>query len=485
MLNKEQIAQYLSDLESEQVERTVSTTNVDKFAEAICSFSNDVGNTQAPGYLFIGVNDNGQLIGLRATDKLLKDLANIRSDGNILPQPIMSVYKESFPEGDVVIIEVKPAHFPPVRYKGKVWIRVGARKAVANESEERILIEKRSIQGATFDLRPCMEASISDLKVDLFNAFYLPRAIDKDVLQRDNRPIEKKLASLRFYDVKSHYPTNAGVLLLGSNPEYYFFGAYIQYARFGGKSVASKIVNEHKFTGDLVTVLSKLDTFIETTIEQKHPVFVSALREETKRSYPHLAIRELLMNAVMHRDYESNAPIKFYEFDDRIEVINPGGLYGNARPENFPNVNDYRNPILSESMKVLGYVNRFNRGIQSVQEELSENGNGSAVFDFDKMTVFGVTVHNAVVRFREQIKGDTDKVTDKVTDRVTDRVTDNQWKIIEIMELRATVSTVELSRSIGISTRKIKENIKKLKDMGYIERIGPPKGGHWKVLERS
>lgn len=88
-----------------------------------------------------------------------------------------------------------------------------------------------------------------------------------------------------------------------------------------------------------------------------------------------------MMNAIMHRDYESNAPIKFYHFDDRIEISNAGGLYGKARPENFPDENDYRNPVLAEAMKILGYVNRFNRGIARVQQELAENGNSKARFD--------------------------------------------------------------------------------------------------------
>lgn len=72
--------------------------------------------------------------------------------------------------------------------------------------------------------------------------------------------------------------------------------------------------------------------------------------------------------------------------------MNPGGLYGKARPENFPTVNDYRNPIIAEGMKVLGYVNKFNRGIDRVQKILSENGNPPAQFDVDKLTVFAVNV---------------------------------------------------------------------------------------------
>ena len=60
-------------------------------------------------------------------------------------------------------------------------------------------------------------------------------------------------------------------------------------------------------------------------------------------------------------------PTKLYQYSDRLEITNAGGLYGNACPENFPNVNDYRNPIVAEALRVLGYVNKFNRGIAMVQ----------------------------------------------------------------------------------------------------------------------
>ena len=73
--------------------------------------------------------------------------------------------------------------------------------------------------------------------------------------------------------------------------------------------------------------------------------------------YPEWALRELLTNAVMHRNYDSNAPIRFYAFSDHIEIQNPGGLYGEATPENFPTRNDYRNPVIAEAMKSLGFVN--------------------------------------------------------------------------------------------------------------------------------
>ena len=66
----------------------------------------------------------------------------------------------------------------------------------------------------------------------------------------------------------------------------------------------------------------------------------------------------------MRRDYQANMPIRLYQVDDHVEIMNAGGLYGEVRPENFPTVNDYRNPIIAEAMKEMKYVNMFNHGVR-------------------------------------------------------------------------------------------------------------------------
>ena len=96
-----------------------------------------------------------------------------------------------------------------------------------------------------------------------------------------------------------------------------------------------------------------------------------------------MAIRELLLNAIMHRSYESNAPVRFYWYEDRIEIQNPGGLYGMASRENFPRQTDYRNPVVSEALATLGYVNAFGRGVIRAQDALRRNGNPEATFEFE------------------------------------------------------------------------------------------------------
>lgn len=168
MITTTKIRALLNDIESDRVERTISTTNTDKFGKAICAFANDLPNHKQPGYLFLGVNDDGTVQGIDVTDDLLKNIAAIRTDGNIQPQPSMVVEKITMPEGDIVMVEVQPAVFPPVRYKGRVWVRVGPRKAVANDADEHILLERRATNVQTFDSTPCFGASINDLDLQVF-----------------------------------------------------------------------------------------------------------------------------------------------------------------------------------------------------------------------------------------------------------------------------------------------------------------------------
>ena len=167
-LTKEKVQALLKDMESEQIERTISKNDTDKFSQAICAFSNDIGKTLRNGYLLIGVHDNGTLSGLKATDKLLQSLGGLRSDGNILPQPIMSTQAFTFPDGDVIVLEIQSSPFPPVRYRGRTWIRVGPRKAIASEMEERLLIEKRTANVSTFDIRPSLGNGIDEIKLKTF-----------------------------------------------------------------------------------------------------------------------------------------------------------------------------------------------------------------------------------------------------------------------------------------------------------------------------
>ena len=403
-MTKEELYDILAIDESYRIERTVSTSSMDKFQEAICAFANDMPGKRQKGYLLIGVNDDGRISGLKVDDALMKKISGIRSDGNILPLPVMNTEKVEMPEGDVLMVEVTPSFDTPVRYRGRTFIRIGPRKDIATVQEERILSERCASALPTFDTRPCREATLEDIDVELIRKEYMPRAIANEVLASDVRPLKEQLASLHLWNLQWNCPTYAALIMFGKNPQYFMPGAYIQYVRFKGHDNGGQIINERKFDGNLYQLLPRLENFINDGIITKRPVPVSALREKDIYNYPDKAIRELVMNAVMHRDYQSTTPTRLYQDDDRIEIMNPGGLYGNARPDNFPNVNDYRNNVVAGILKSFNYVNMFNHGIRDVQTLLAENSNLSAEFNVELITVFLAIVRDAEVLEAKEVR---------------------------------------------------------------------------------
>lgn len=368
----------LADVESARSERTVSLDKTDKFGEAICAFANDLAKEGKPGYLFVGAKPDGSPSGAAISDQLLQNLAAIRSDGNVLPAPRMNVAKRRLRGGDMAVVEVFPSDLPPVRYKGCVWVRVGPRRAPATEADERALSERRTSLAKTWDARRCHGVELGDLALTLFEAYRL-EAVAKEVLEENHRSMEDQLASLRFFDRRANAPTNAAVLLFGKDVVGAFPGAYLQFVHYDGEDAAADPVRERRFAGDLFSVLRDLQGLADDLINAR-PTAVGSLQETTVYDYPPAALREVLLNAVIHRDYESNTPVMITQFSNRIEVQNPGGLFGDMRREDFPGTTAYRNPILAEAAKTLGFVNRFGRGVPRALGAMEKNGSPAPTF---------------------------------------------------------------------------------------------------------
>jgi ATP-dependent DNA helicase RecG len=389
MITKEELDKMLINLEEDRIEKTISVAKVEKFGEALCAFANDFPNHQKPGYLIVGVHDDGSRSGLQKDEQILQTLLSFRTDGRIVPPPVITVAGFDYSDGFVAVAEVQPSFQPPVRYKGRVYIRVGPRKDIANVAEERILSEKRSSFATSWDTLPCYGSTLNDISIEIFKLSYLPTAIDEESLIANGREIKEQLASLKFYDLRADCPTNAAILMFGTNPRFFIPGAAVQYVRFTGEDEVSDFEYETRFEGDLTTQMRQMEDFIKSQIIKK---VLHNIGEEHQFNFPISAIKELLFNAIIHRDYQSNAAIKFYEFSDKIGISNAGGLFGKARPENFPSENDYRNPTIAEAAYNLGYVNRFNLGVQRAKAALVKNGNPEPQFIFDQPTSFSAII---------------------------------------------------------------------------------------------
>jgi ATP-dependent DNA helicase RecG len=155
------------------------------------------------------------------------------------------------------------------------------------------------------------------------------------------------------------------LLVIGKSPSDWIPGAYAQFLRLAGTELTAPILDDEVAYGTVADQIRRLEEKLDA-----HNVrgvrFADVSQEVRHEAYPMDALRQLLRNAFMHRSYEvTNAPIRVYWFDDRIEIHNPGGPYGSVTQENFgkPGVTDYRNPNLAEAMRALGYAQRFGAGI--------------------------------------------------------------------------------------------------------------------------
>jgi len=392
-MDDQELEHLLLDLESDRVERKASLSDPGRIRQAICAFANDLPNHQKPGVVFLGANDDGSCANLRITDELLRTLADMRSDGNILPFPVMTVQKRTLNGCEMAVVEVHPSDDPPVRYRGVVWIRVGPRRARATREEESLLCEKRRSRDLPYDLRPLAAAGIDDLDHELFVRTYLPAALPADVLEQNDRSVEDQLTSLRFAASREpRVPTMLGVLVLGKTPTDLIPGAYVQFLHIDGAELTDPIRDQQELHGPLPDVLRRLDDLMRANIATALDV-TSGPVEVRLPDYPIAALQQLLRNAVMHRDYEtSSAPVRVTWYRDRIEIQNPGGPYGQVTVENFgtPGITDYRNPHLAEAMKNLGYVQRFGIGIELARKELQRNGNPPPQFQVETNYVLAV-----------------------------------------------------------------------------------------------
>jgi ATP-dependent DNA helicase RecG len=254
-------------------------------------------------------------------------------------------------------------------------VRIGARRGIATIEDERRLSERSTEASKTWDMRPRPDASIEDLSLGLFTHGYLPLAVAREVLAENGRTVAEQLAALRFFDPRRGVPTNGAVLLFGKEPLRFFPSAYVQYVRYDGPDRAADVLEERRLADDLGTVMRGLDELAQH-LAVARPVRQPDLSDRTIYDYPPVALHELFMNAVIHRNYDgSGTPVFINHYHDRVEIINPGSLYGGLSESdlNAGSATAYRNPVLAEAARVLGRVNRFGRGIAIARAEFARN----------------------------------------------------------------------------------------------------------------
>ena len=345
----------------------------------------------------MGVADDRTIDNIAVTDRLLQQLADMKTDGNIVPPHSLTVEKRRLQGKEIAVVIVHPSNSPPVRYKGAIHVRIGSRRSIATAQDERVLNEKRRYGDRPFDIYPIPTASLSDLNQTQFENEYLAHAFALEILEANERTLEERLAATKMIaSADERIATVLGILVLGKNPQDFLPGAYVQFLRIDGKELPDDIIDSEDIRGAIPDLLRRMDEKLKahnrTAVE-----FTKSDIEQRTELYPIEALQQITRNAVMHRTYEAtNTPVRVYWFNDRIEILSPGGVFGTVTAENFgqPGFTDYRNPNLAESMKTLGYVQRFGVGIPIAKQRLMAAGHPEPEFDIYDTNV-QVTIKSA------------------------------------------------------------------------------------------
>ncbi|MCC7495056.1 MAG: hypothetical protein IT204_22095 [Fimbriimonadaceae bacterium] len=235
-----------------------------------------------------------------------------------------------------------------------------------------------------YDTKPVSGATLADLHLRIFEEEYLPAAVAPDVLADNDRTVEQRLAACKMIaSVDDPVPTVLGLLIVGRQPREWLPGAYVQFVRFLGDGPGDEI-------GDALLVDGSVGAVVRRTEEklQAHNRIAVDLTsgpvERRREQYPLAALQQVVRNALLHRTYEAtHSPVRVSWFDDRIEVISPGGPFGAVTPERFgqPGVTDYRNPNLAAALRVLGLTQRYGAGLPLAQRALQQNGSPPLEFE--------------------------------------------------------------------------------------------------------
>ena len=288
--------------ESDRIEFKVSARDLDKIRQAICAFANDLPNHAAPGFIFIGLNDDGTCSDLTIDDQLLQTLGGLSKDGKTLPFPTLYVEKRMPGDCEIAVVRVEPSENPPVKVDGRCWVRTGPRRGQASPDEERRLTEKRRYANLPYDMQGVGGSSVDrDIDLRQFEEDYLPCAVSPEALEDNERERLEQMRALRLIAPEG-LPTVTAILVLGKDPGFWFHGSYVQFVRYDGEDVTDPIKDQKEIRGTLTQQLRQIDEILKVHISTGMQ-FKERHRELP--DFPAVALRELIRNAVIHRNYRT------------------------------------------------------------------------------------------------------------------------------------------------------------------------------------
>ncbi len=432
----------------------------DEYLEWICGFANAQG-----GKIYIGCDDSGNPIGLSNTRKLLEDIPNkIRNamsivvDVNLLAQ-----------DGKEYIEIVVPPYPVAISCKGLYFYRSGSTMQTLSGPElESFILRKR---GASWDNMPLPGFTIDDIDDGLVQKFKTLAAkkgrIDKSVLEETKADLMEKLRL-----TNAGYYTNAAMLLFSKDPDRWQLGAY---TKIGFFETDADLRYQDEIHG---SILEQIDQIIEVLHLKymKAKISYSGMQRIERYIVPDEALREALLNALCHKQYESCTPIQISVYEDRLYIANCGKL-----PEDWTaahlmskHASKPYNPAIANVYYLAGFIESWGRGVEKICLACKEDGSPMPEYNIhpgDIMIMFKAAPGRAIYSTPQS----------KVNDRVNDKVNDKEQSILNLISNDPGYTVSQLAEKLSVSRKTVAAHLKSLKEKGIIERIGSARNGYWKI----
>lgn len=460
-MNREELLSLIATGEGYNLEFKESVS--DSLGKEVCAFANANG-----GKILLGVADDRTVRGLSITNALKSQVQDIARK---LDPHLQVVLEEA---AGVLVVDVPEGAEKPYSIAGKFYIRQGTncQQLERNEIREFFQSEGRVV----FDETPNPGFSIGkDVSETAFDNFVRRSKISRVI----GRP--QLLDNLLL--MQGGRMKNAGVLMFCKDVARFFRNATIMCVLFQGTD-KYKILDSKEFTGDAYSNYEGALAYLESKLNTEY--IIKKEREE-KLELPEDALREALINAIAHRDYFSNALIQVHIFLDRVEIINPGGLARGMRIEELGRKSVPRNHLLFGLMQRMELVERAGTGINRMNLAMEgyrlAKPKIEATPDWFTITFLRPDLQKESYQKRMGSYGETtQKTVEKTVENAVEKTVE---KILALIEANPRITQKELIEKTGLTRRGVEWNLSKLKEEGKLRRVGPDKGGHWEVINRS
>lgn len=429
----------------------------DENLKTICAFANSDGGT-----IYIGIDDSGNGIGVANANKLLEDLPNkIVSCLGILPE----IKIEEQNTKQILTIRVNK-NMQPVSYHGRFYVRSGSTTQELRGTELQQFILKAN--NLTWDAIPVPEAKFEDLNERLVR-YFVGKAIDKNRLSIDAELSNSFDLLQKLNLITEHNElTRAAVILFAKRPTKYIRGVAFKVGRFGKDS--SDLISHDIVECPVFEMPDRVLELLKTKYLHSKVSYEGIDRIETLE-YPEKAIRESVLNAIIHRDYSyQGTEITLHVYDNELVFWNIGSLLAPLSVEmlkvEHPSVR--RNVLIADIFYRSGAIEAWGRGIKLIISESQKNN-----FPPPSIRMYAGGMELVISKNAED--------TNKDTNEDTNELTPIQKQILKLVSQNNKITIHQLSLIIGINVRNMKNNISKIKNKGLMMRVGSSKTGFWNV----